>query len=312
MPSLFRPLPEPLRRTRFDDLAILVEVAEGGSLAAAAKRLGVPKSTVGRAISRVEADVGVSLVRRMARLPGLTEPGRQLATLAAPHVAALRDASAAIGREAQEAYGLLRVTTLPDVAALVIAPLLPGFLARYPRVRLEIEATVRLVDLVAEGFDLGLRVTLGRLASSTLISRKLGEMDLGLYAGTTYAARHGVPKHPVDLIKHESVLFNNWTSIALQGPRAVVKVPIQGRTSANDLFFTREAVVAGVGIGPLAWFLAGPELAAGRITRVLPDHRVAGGATYLVYPPARPLSPKLVAFSSYLFEHAPRMIAPLL
>ena len=81
---------------------------------------------------------------------------------------------AGIGRESQEAYGLLRVTTFPDVAALVVAPLLPGFLARYPRVRLEIEATVRLVDLVAEGFDLGIRVTLGRLASSTLISKKLG------------------------------------------------------------------------------------------------------------------------------------------
>jgi DNA-binding transcriptional LysR family regulator len=311
MPAHPRALPEPLRRTRFDDLATLVEVAEAGSLAAAAKRLEVPKSTVGRAISRIEADVGVALVRRMARLPGLTEPGRQLATIAAPHVAALRDASAGIGRVAQEAYGVLRVTTLPDFAALVVAPLLPGFLARYPRVRFEIESTVRVVDLVAEGFDLGIRVTLGRLASSTLIARKLGEMDIGLYAGTTYAARRGLPKHPADLIKHETVLFNNWSALALQGPKGVVRVPIKGRVSANDLCFTREAIVAGLGIGPLAWFLAGPELAAGRITRVLPDHRVAGGSTYLVHPPAKPLSPKLVAFSSYLMEHAPRLIAPL-
>ena len=306
MPSL----PEPLRRTRFDDLAVLVEVAEAGSLAAAAKRLGVPKSTVGRAISRIEAHVGVTLVRRTTRLPGLTEPGRQLASLVAPHVVALRDATAGIGRESQEAYGVLRVTTLPDVAALVVAPLLPGFLARYPRVRLDIEATVRLVDLVSEGFDLGIRVTLGRLASSTLISKKLADLNIGLFAGSAYAARHGLPKHPEDLIKHEVVLYNGWTAVTLQGPKGIVKVPIQGRTTVNDLFVTREAIVAGVGIGALAPFVAASELAAGRLVRALPDHRVAGGATYLVYPPAKPLSPKLVAFCSYLLEHAPRLIGP--
>jgi DNA-binding transcriptional LysR family regulator len=306
------PLPELLRRTRFDDLAVFVEVAEAGSLAAAARRLGVPKSTVGRAISRVEAEVGVALVRRMTRRPALTEPGRQLANLAAPHVGALRDATAALGRESQEAYGLLRVTTPPDVAALVIAPLLPGFLARYPRVRLEIETTLRMVDLVSEGFDLAIRIALGRLPSSTLIAKKLVQMNLGLYAGTTYAARFGVPRHPEDLTRHECVAFKGWTTIALQGPKGAVKVPIQGRTSGNDLFFLREAIAAGVGISALPWFLASPDLAAGRITRVLPDHSVIVGATYLVYPPAKPLSPKLLAFCSYLLEHAPRlMVQPL-
>jgi DNA-binding transcriptional LysR family regulator len=104
-------------------------------------------------------------------------------------VAALRDVTAALGRESEEAYGLLRVTTLPDVGALVIAPLLPGFLARYPRIRLEIETTLRLVDLVAEGFDLAVRIAMSRLASSTLVAKKVGRMDLGFYAGTTYAAR---------------------------------------------------------------------------------------------------------------------------
>jgi DNA-binding transcriptional LysR family regulator len=295
-------------RARFDDLAVLVEVAEAGSMSAAAKHLGVPKSTVGRAISRVETDLGVSLVRRMARQAALTEPGRSLATLAAPHVAALRDVTAALGRNSQEAYGLLRVATLPDVGALVIAPLLPGFFARYPRVQLEIETAPRVVDLVSEGFDVAIRVAMRRLPSSTLIARKLAPMNLGLYAGTTYAARRDLPKHPHDLAGHESVLFGGGRAIALQGAKGVVKVPVQGRGSANDLFFLREAIAAGLGIGPLPWFLANAELAAGRITRVLPEYRLVGGASYIVYPPAKPLSPKLVAFCSYLLEHAPRLI----
>lgn len=304
MPSL----PELLRRTRFDDLAVFVEVAEAGSLAAAAKRLGVPKSTVGRAITRVEADLGVALVRRMARQPALTEPGRQLANLAAPHVAALRDVTAALGRESEEAYGLLRVTTLPDVGALVIAPLLPGFLARYPRIRLEIETTLRLADLVAEGFDLAVRVTMGRLPSSTLLAKRVGKMDLAFYAGTTYAARHELPRHPQELINHDCLLFQGRSTVVVRGPKGVVKVPVQGRTSANDLFFMREALVAGLGVCPLPWFLASPELAAGRIVRMMPEYRLVGGTLYLVYPPAKPLSPKLVAFTSYLLEHAPRLI----
>jgi DNA-binding transcriptional LysR family regulator len=121
---------ERFQRARLDELSVLVEVAESGSLSAAAKRLRAPKSTVGRAIRRLEEDLGVSLVRRMSQRPALTESGRVLADMAAPHITALRDVPAALGRTASEAYGVLRITTLPDLGSLVLAPLLPGFLAR--------------------------------------------------------------------------------------------------------------------------------------------------------------------------------------
>jgi DNA-binding transcriptional LysR family regulator len=299
---------ERLQRTRFDELGVLVAVAESGSLSAAARRLGVPKSTVGRAIARIEEDLGVTLVRRMTRGPALTEQGRALASVSAPHVAALRDATAALGREAAEAYGLLRVTAPSDVGAHLIAPLLPGFLARYPRVRIEVEHTLRVVDLAREGFDLAIRLTLGRLPPSTLIARKLMRMNLALYAGTAYAARRDLPKHPADLAKHDSVAFYpGGNSLALEGPKGIVKVAVAGRAAGNDFFFLREAIAAGVGIGPLPWFLANDELLAGRIVRVLPDYRAAGGTAYMVYPPAKPLSPKLVKFCAHLFEHVPRL-----
>src|SRR4051812_47398920 len=209
---------EQLRRTRLDELGVLVAVSESGSLSAAAKRLGVPKSTVGRAIARIEEDLGVSLVRRMARGPALTEPGRLLANLSAPHVAALRDATAALGRESSEAYGLLRLTAPSDVGTHLIAPLLSSFLTRYPRVRVEIEHTLRVVDLVREGFDLAIRLTLGRLPRSTLIAKKLARMNLALYAGTTYAARRDLPKQPADLVRHDNVVFYpGGNSLALEG-----------------------------------------------------------------------------------------------
>jgi DNA-binding transcriptional LysR family regulator len=304
-------LTEQLQRTRFDELAVLVMVAESGSLSAAAQRLGVPKSTVGRAIARIEEDLGVVLVRRMARGQALTEPGRVLAALAAPHVAALRDVTAALGRESSDVYGSLRITAPADVGTLLIAPLLPSFFSRYPRVRIQIEHTLRVVDLAREGVDLAVRLTLGRLPSSTLIAKKLTRMNLALYAGTAYAAGRDLPKNTSDLHKHDHVVFYpGGNSLALEGPKGIVKVPVQGRVASNDFFFLREAIAAGVGIGPLPWFLAKPELAAGRITRVLPDYRAAGGTAYLVYPPTKPFPAKLSKFCAHLLEHVPRLAMP--
>ncbi len=169
-----------------------------------------------------------------------------------------------------------------------------------------------LFDLSSEGVDLAIRLTLGRLPASTLIAKKLTRMNLALYAGSAYAADRDLPKHPADLAKHDHVAFYpGGKSLTLEGPKGVVKVPVQGRVASNDSFLLREAIAAGIGIGPLPWFLASSEMAADRITRVLPEYRAAGGTAYLVYPPAKPLPPKLVKFCAQLTEHVPRLAAPV-
>jgi DNA-binding transcriptional LysR family regulator len=223
--------------------------------------MGTPKSTVGRAIARLEEELGVSLVRRMAQGPALTEPGRVLADRAAPHIAGLRDAAIAQGSESQEVYGLLRVTAPADIGAHLIAPLLPGFFARHPRVRVEVENTLRVVDLVREGFDLAVRVTMGRLPPSSLTAKKLAPMNLALYAGTQYAARNDLPKHLDDLASHDNVVFYPGTNtLAFVGPKGPETVKVNGRAAGNDFFFLREAIASGLGIGPLPWFLASQEV----------------------------------------------------
>jgi len=300
-----------LKRARLDELDVLVEVAESGSLSAAAKRLNVPKSTVGRAVRRIEEDLGVSLVRRMSKGPTLTESGRLLADMAAPHIAALRDAPAALGRAASEAYGLLRITTLPDLATLVLAPLLPGFLARHPRVRPEMVLTRRTVDLVREGFDVGIRASISAsLPSSALIAKRLGPNNIALYASTQYAARRELPKHPHDLREHDNVVFfpNDSAEYHLKGPKGFTKIKVPGRVSGDDFFFIRESVLAGLGIGAMPTFMATQELSAGRLVRVLPEYQSALGAIYVIYPPAKPLPPKVTAFTTYVREHAPRLL----
>jgi molybdate transport repressor ModE-like protein len=298
-------------RVRFDELAVLVEVAEAGSIAAAARRLGVPKSTVGRAVGRLEQDLGAALVRRVAGGPALTEPGRALVALAAPHVAALRDVTSAVAREEGEIHGTLRITAPVDVAQVVLGPLVAAFVARHPRVSVEVDASIRVVDLPGEGFDLAIRVARRSLASSSLVARKLARLDLGLYASPAYLARRGPPRRVEDLDGHEHVLMfgrGGRATLALDGPRGLVRTSVRGRVSGNDFYFMREAMIAGAGIGPLPWFSAHAEVTNARLVRVLPDHRLAGTTAFVVHPAIKPLPAKVAAFSRFLVDHAPRLL----
>jgi DNA-binding transcriptional LysR family regulator len=299
------------KRARLDELGVLVEVAEAGGLSAAAKKLRVPKSTIGRAIRRLEDDLGVALVRRMSHGPALTESGRVLADMAAPHIAALRDVPAALGRSASEAYGVLRITTMPDLASLVLAPLLPGFLARHPRVRPEMVFTRRTVDLAREGFDVAIRASVsGQLKSSALVAKKLGPNNIGLYASTQYASRRELPRRPEDLPAHDHILFFSGSTYEyhLRGTKGSVKVEVPARLNGDDFFFVREAVATGLGIGAMPCFMATQELAAGRFVRVLPEYQYALGAMYVMYPGGKPIPAKISAFTEYLRKHAPRLL----
>jgi DNA-binding transcriptional LysR family regulator len=296
-----------LTRMRFDELAVLVEVAAAGSLAGAARRLAVPTSTVGRAVARIERELGVALVRRSARGPGLTEQGQKLASLAAPHVSALRDLTSAAAQEASEAYGTLRITATPDFGTLLLGPLIPTFTQRYPRVRVEVELTMRVVDMVREGFDLALRAA-RKLPASSLISKKLASVDLRLYAGAGYAALHDLPKRAEALVEHQHVLFASRDGrqvVRLEGPRGTTKVTLLGKVSCNDFVFARELIGAGAGICALPWFVARSEVNAGRLVRVLPEQRLEGGLNvYALSPPQVAPLPKLELFRSFLYEHA--------
>lgn len=309
-PSL-PPPPSSAGHGRLDELAVFVDVATAGSLAAAARRLGVPKSTIGRAVARLEVSLGAALVRRHGSGPGLTDAGRALLAEAAPHVAALRDLSAATARAGAEISGHLRLTTTADLARVVLGPLVAGFVARHPAITVEVDASTRLIDLVGEGFDLALRVARGALASSSLIARRVARLDLGLYASPGYLARCGAPRRPEDLAAHEHVLIAARAGravMALDGPRGGGKVTVRGRIAGNDPDFLREAAVAGAGVAPLTWMVARDEVTAGRLVRVLPEHRLAGTSVYLVHPPLRPLPVRTEAMRRLLLEQAPALL----
>jgi len=152
----------------------------------------------------------------------------------------------------------------------------------------------------------------GSLPASSLIAKKLGPVNIAFYASPQYAARRELPKRLEDFHDHDTVGFfpGDANVFSLTGPTGTAKVKLEPRVSGTDFFFVREAIVAGLGIGPLPWFAARHELAAGRVVRVLPDHQMTMGTLYLVYPPAKPLPPKVQAFTSHLREHVPRLLDP--
>lgn len=300
-----------LTTSGFDEVALFVDVAETGSVTAAARRLGLPKSTVSRALSRLEQKLGVALVRRSNRGHVLTEQGVELAATVSAHVVGIRDATLSLGRAQSEPYGTVRVTAPIDLGEQVVGPLLPGFMARYPRLRVEVEISQRFVDVISEGVDLALRVSGKPLTSSSLRGRKLATLDLGLYAAPSYLAQQAPVKRPDDLTRCEHVLFRGvrgTSQLVVHGSTGSTEIRVSGRVNANDFHLVRAAVVAGGGIGTLPWFMAHADVAAGRLVRLLPKLGLRGATVYLLHAPARPIPRKTEALRDYLLAHAPALL----
>jgi DNA-binding transcriptional LysR family regulator len=194
----------------------------------------------------------------------------------------------------------------------VLAHVIPAFSQRHRGVHVNVELTMRVVDMTREGFDLALRVA-PKLPSSTLIAKKVATLDLHLYAGASYVARRGLPSRIEALAEHEHVLFagrDGRLTVVLDGPHGAVRTSLHGRVTCNDFLFARELIASGAGITALPWYVVRSELANGRLVRVLPEYRLASKATvFAVHAPQQGPSPKRDLFRRFLLEQAPKLFA---
>jgi DNA-binding transcriptional LysR family regulator len=287
-----------------NELALFLRVADTGSFTRAARDLGVPTSTVSRAVARLEEKLDVRLLHRTTRRVALTAEGTTLVDSTALPLATIRDAAAELSDRRREPHGVLRITAPSDLAEPIVADAVAKYVGRYPDVRVEVELTSRVVDLVREGFDIALRA--GKLEDSSLTARKVGDMDLELYASPTYLTRRGHPKSVAELPAHDLVLFRPrdgkaiWT---LDGPDGQTKLEARGRIGGGDFNFILAAIRAGGGIGLLPSVVASYHSHGGGIVRVLPKHASrGGGALHLVYPSTRHIPAKVTAFRDLVFE----------
>ncbi len=293
-----------------DAVRIFVHVAQLGSFSAAARKLAMPKSTVSRRVAGLERRLHARLLHRTTRKLGLTEVGAQYFARAERVMAELEEAERAVTELEATPRGTLRVTTPVDFGLSYLTQLMAEFQCRYRELSVVLYATNARVDLVAEGFDVALRA--GNLPDSSLVARRVVEVERGLYASPEYLRRRGDPANVQELGAHDCIVFGTertgelWR---LRGPEGESEVAVSGRFASNDFNFVRAAAVAGLGIASLASFACAEDLRAGRLVQVLPEHSAPGGALYAVYPTPRHLTPKVRAFVDFVAERLAARLA---
>ena len=272
--------------------AFLAVVAHGG-FSAAARALGVPKSSLSKRVSALESQLGATLLARSTRAVTVTAAGRSLAEGAGPALRALDEAVRAVREDAVTPHGRVRITAPVVFGDELLAPLLAPLLAAHPRVQLELLLVDRRVDLLAEGVDIALRA--GPMVDSSLVVRRLGPARSGLVASPAYLAAHPAPRLPRDLARHDLCLFATTLPppprrLTLHGPRGAVSLDVAPRLVCTSQVSLRRAALDGAGIALLPWYLARTALRQGALVEVLPRYGGAAGELQMLTLPGRPSS----------------------
>jgi DNA-binding transcriptional LysR family regulator len=253
-----------------NDLLLFARVVEEGSFSRAAQRLDVPISTVSRRITSLETQLKERLLLRTTRKLTVTELGLAMLEHARQVVEGVDAAVSLADHRQVQPSGRLRISMPPDLPFL--APVLAEFLSTYPSIRLEIDVSIRLVDLIAENFDVALRY--GQLRDdATLAARRISEIQGSLYASPAYLKAHGTPKEPEALLQHRALHWFSRTGVPwvlVRGKARWEGVP-PGRAVVNSPEVRIRMAVHGAGITLVEDSAAEPYVKAGQLTRVLPD-----------------------------------------
>jgi DNA-binding transcriptional LysR family regulator len=288
-------------------LVTFAALAETGSFANAARKLGLPPSTVTAHVSALEQNLRLQLVVRTTRHNRLTEQGKRLASDAQRMVAAVEEAIARVDAEKAEPVGQLRVGVPFTFAADLIAPVIGRFALRYPRIGIELVISGVPTDLIAEGLDMAIRI--GALTDSSLIRRRLGTAQLLLVASHSYLNKTGRPQTIDDLSNqdHRFVGFRPAITFPMQGPEGEVEPAFDARIAANDPKTVAAIVKAGNGIAALPRFLVADDLARGDMEVVLPQYTHRSVDISAVHYGSSANNPRIELFSSFLVSELSEM-----
>ncbi len=289
---------------KFASLNAFSQVAQAGSFAAAARRAGVSRSQVNRAVIALEDALGVQLFNRTTRSVALTPSGRAFHQRCSAILADLAEAERLIRSEQETPQGEMRINAPMSFGTLHLAPAITEFMRRYPQVRVQLDLSDRFVDPVAEGFDVTVRIAAAR-STPSLIDHQIVEVRLAICASPAFLAAHGTPQAVGDLARLPCLCYGDLaggTAWRLVGPEGTVEVRVNGTLSSNNGEALRDAAVAGLGVALLPTFIAGRELQAGRLVTVLPEHAPPPLSLSLIYPPNRHLSPRIRAFVQFMHQ----------
>jgi DNA-binding transcriptional LysR family regulator len=275
-----------------DLLAVLVAATECGSLSAAARRLGIPPMAATRRLAALEQELGARLLHRTTRALSLTPAGQELLPFARTVLETVAAGRAALRPDVAGASGLVRVTSSVPFGRKRIVPLLPALLDAHPELRIDLVLTDAVVDLVADGVDLAIR--LAPLRENGLVARRLAPGPRLLCAAPAYLVRHGTPRRLADLAAHACLIQStpeHWGFETAAGPR---RVSVTGRVATNTTDALEAACLAGLGLRPLAQWNVEEAVRAGRLAAVtLEDATLQAFDIWAVYPSRHMVPPKV-------------------
>lgn len=278
-------------------------IVEGGGFTAAAERLGTNHSTVSRQLQQLEALLAVQLMLRNTRRLSLTAAGAQYYAQCVDILDRLDAAARALEGADSTLRGPLRVSVPLSIGTLELDNWLPAWRQAYPEVQLYLSSDDRFVDMVAESFDVALRIS-EPLADSTLQARLLTRSEVVLVASAAYVQRHGLPRSPGELAGHELLAFAatpTWPVRDSSG--AVHAVKPAGGLRSDTITVLHAAALAGAGIAAFTHATVGADLQAGRLVRILPDCTLGERHYYALYSQTRHLPPQARAFIDFMARH---------
>lgn len=285
-------------------MSVFVEVVRQGGFSVAARSLNRTPSAVSKQISRLEDRLGVRLLNRTTRQINMTEEGEAYFDRAITILADIAETEAMVANQGAAPRGLLRVTCSTTFGRQKIVPVLPGFLTRYPDLRMQLSLSDTLVDLVQDGFDVALRM--GELNDSSLVARRLALIQRLVCAAPSYIEKHGLPEHPEQLSDHNCLVHRDVTAMndwAFRLDGDIRKIHVGGSFESNSAVAIHEAALAGLGVAQMASFVAAPDLKAGRLVSCLDKFVDSERPIYAVYPHRRHLTQKVRVFIDYLVDH---------
>ncbi|MGA2548823.1 MAG: LysR family transcriptional regulator [Burkholderiaceae bacterium] len=287
---------------QFKQISTFIEVAHRGSLTAAARAQGIAAAMIGRRLDALEARLGIKLLRRTTRRIVLTHEGASFLEDCQRILGELADAEAAVSAGSVVASGHLFVSAPAGFGRQHLAPLIPSFLMHHPALRLTLDLTDRLVDLVSENVDVAIRI--GEQPDSSLIGVRLAENRRVVCGSPMYFARHGRPLRPADLLGHHCLTLGphsaqqrGWT-FQVAGQSQMVKVG--GGMACNDGSVLHRWAVEGHGLAWRSLWEVGDDLKQGRLIAVLEEFEVPGPDILAVFPQRRHLPVRLRTFVDHL------------
>ena len=288
--------------TAISDLDIFARVARTGNMSAAGREIGLSPAVVSKRVSILEERLGARLFQRTTRQLTLTETGEGYYKRVTGILGLVAEADDFVSRRNTKPRGILKVTAPTTFSRYHLVPHLPQFLANYPDIRLDFYLTDNYVDIIREGFDLAIRI--GEIEENSLVTRRLAADKRVMVASPEYLERSGTPKTLKDLEDHNCLSAGAQDLWLIEGPAGQQDIRVKGNLRSNSADFTRQALLAGMGIGLRSLWEVSEEIDSGKLRIVLPQyHGSSKTVIYALQPSGDYMPAKVDVFMEFLSSH---------